>query len=229
MTGKQLSDDHRAILAKLFQIPKLTDQDIAFILDIDQRTAHRRRIEFAETGALRKHRDVSKNAEKLKPQHLEKLVEWHKTQPDALLGDMQEFLRTQCGLEISLPTISRQIRKSYGGMFLRDGVSARRRLKKQRQAEGRSLVTGMQQQQQPGHGIGNRIANKSGNGHGGSNDESKGEMKGDGANSRGDNSNLHSSASNYVADRVPGPMPYHDQRQLAPPDLLLLQGLQEPQ
>jgi hypothetical protein len=170
---------------------------------------------------------------------VQKLVEWHKSQPDALLGDMQEFLRTQCGLEISIPTISRQIRKSYGGMFLREGVSARRRLKKQREAEGRSLVTGtqhqqQQQQQQPGHGNGNGIVNKSGSGHGGKNVENNSDSSNSSNSSSNsgadDNGNLHGRPGTYVADQMPRPMPYHDQHQLAPPDLLLLQHtLQEPQ
>jgi PHS family inorganic phosphate transporter-like MFS transporter len=71
MTGKQLSDDHRAILAKLLQIPKLNNHEIAYVLNIDERTVRRRRYEFEATGEIRKHKDVSKNAEKLKPQHLE--------------------------------------------------------------------------------------------------------------------------------------------------------------
>jgi PHS family inorganic phosphate transporter-like MFS transporter len=71
MTGKQLSDDHRAILAKLLQIPKLNNHEIAYVLNIDERTVRRRRYEFEATGEIKKHKDVSKNAEKLKPQHLE--------------------------------------------------------------------------------------------------------------------------------------------------------------
>ncbi len=159
---------------------------------------------------------------------IQKLVEWHKSHPDALLGDMQDFLRAQCGLEISLPTISRQIRKSYGGTFLREGVSARRRLKRQREAEGRPFAA--ETQQQSGHGGGDRngISNNSGNGHG----DSNGETNSDGTSSSGggNNSNLHAVPDNYAVDQIPGPMPYHDQHQLAPPpDLLLLQGLQEAQ
>jgi PHS family inorganic phosphate transporter-like MFS transporter len=72
-------------------------------------------------------------------------VEWHKDHPDALLDDMQLFLRTQCGLEVSLPTISRQIRRAYGGTFLRNGRCARIRSRKQREAEGRSIALELQQ------------------------------------------------------------------------------------
>ncbi|KAK4128338.1 MFS general substrate transporter [Parathielavia appendiculata] len=145
MTGKQLSEDHRAILAKLLQIPKLNNHDIAFVLNVDERTVRRRRYEFEATGQIKKHKDVSKNAEKLKPHHLEKLVEWHKDHPDALLDDMQLFLRTQCGLEVSVPTISRQMRKAYGGNFLRTGRCARIRSRRQREAEGRSIAVELQQ------------------------------------------------------------------------------------
>lgn len=70
MTGKRLSDDRRQILAKLLQIEKLTNHDIAFVLNVDERTIRRRRYEFATTGSLAKARDVSKNAEKLKDEHL---------------------------------------------------------------------------------------------------------------------------------------------------------------
>lgn len=171
MTGKQLSDDHRAILSKLLQIPKLTNREISWVLGVDDRTVRRRRIEFEATGEIKKHKDVSKNAEKLKPQHMEvplpdissyirpscqlltlccfglqKLVAWHKDHPDALLDDMQMFLRLQCGLEVSRPTISRQIRKAYGGTFRRSGRCARIRSRKQREAEGRSIALELQQQ-----------------------------------------------------------------------------------
>jgi MFS transporter, PHS family, inorganic phosphate transporter len=71
-------------------------------------------------------------------------VEWHKDHPDALLDDMQLFLRTQCGLEVSLPTISRQVRKANGGAFLRSGRCERIRSRKQREAEGRSIALELQ-------------------------------------------------------------------------------------
>lgn len=71
MTGKQLSEDRRAILSRLLQIPKLNNHEIAFVLGVDERTVRRRRYEFQATGEIKKHKDVSKNAEKLKPHHLE--------------------------------------------------------------------------------------------------------------------------------------------------------------
>ena len=74
MTGKQLSDDHRAILSKLLQIPKLTNREISWVLGVDDRTVRRRRQEYEATGEIKKHKDVSKNAEKVKPQHLEVLL-----------------------------------------------------------------------------------------------------------------------------------------------------------
>lgn len=59
---------------------------------------------------------------------------------------MQMFLRLQCGLEVSRPTISRQIRKAYGGTFRRSGRCARIRSRKEREAEGRSIALELQQQ-----------------------------------------------------------------------------------
>lgn len=75
----------------------------------------------------------------------QRLVEWHKDHPDALLDDMRLFLQTQCGLDVSVPTISRQLRKAYGGTFLRAGRTARVRSRKQREAEGRSIAVELQQ------------------------------------------------------------------------------------
>jgi PHS family inorganic phosphate transporter-like MFS transporter len=74
----------------------------------------------------------------------QKLVVWHRDHPDALLDDMQLFLRTQCGLEVSIATISRQLRKAYGGTFLRSGRCARIRSRQQRAAEGRSIALELQ-------------------------------------------------------------------------------------
>jgi PHS family inorganic phosphate transporter-like MFS transporter len=71
MTGKQLNDEQRALLARMFQVKSLKNADISFILNISMKTVQRRRIEYEQTGNLRKHRDVSKNAEKLKPEHLQ--------------------------------------------------------------------------------------------------------------------------------------------------------------
>ncbi|AEO65748.1 uncharacterized protein THITE_161754 [Thermothielavioides terrestris NRRL 8126] len=145
MTGKQLSDDRRAILSRLLQITKLSNREIAWVLGVHERTVQRRRDEFEATGQVKKHKDVSKNAEKLKPQHVERLLEWHKDHPDALLGDMQRFLQTCCGLAVSVPTISRQLRKAYGGRVLASGRGARIRSRKQREAEGRSIALELQQ------------------------------------------------------------------------------------
>lgn len=45
---------------------------------------------------------------------MQKLVEWLKDHDDALLEDCQLFLKRELGLEISLPTISRQLVKATG-------------------------------------------------------------------------------------------------------------------
>ncbi|KAK4197463.1 hypothetical protein QBC40DRAFT_180880 [Triangularia verruculosa] len=139
------SDDHRAILTKLLQIPKLTNHEIAWVMGVDERTVRRRRTEYTQTGQLAKHKDVSKNAEKFKEHHLEKLLAWHKDHPDALLDDMQLFLKTTTGLEVSLPTISRKLKRAYGTMR-RIGRCARIKSRKEREAEGRSIASEIQQQ-----------------------------------------------------------------------------------
>ncbi|KAK0672827.1 hypothetical protein QBC41DRAFT_299210 [Cercophora samala] len=147
MTGKRISDDHRAILSKLLQISKLSNHEIAWVMGVDERTVRRRRAEYTQTGQLSKHKDVSKNAEKFKEHHLEKLLAWHKDHPDALLDDMQLYLKTTTGLEVSLPTISRKLKKSYGTMR-RIGRCARIKSRKEREAEGRSIAAEIQQQTQ---------------------------------------------------------------------------------
>lgn len=75
---------------------------------------------------------------------MQKLVEWHKDHPDALLDDMQLFLKKNCGVDVSVPTISRQLKKAYG-TFRREGRCARIRSRKQREAEGRSIASEIQQ------------------------------------------------------------------------------------
>ncbi|KAL1843151.1 hypothetical protein VTJ49DRAFT_2901 [Mycothermus thermophilus] len=146
MTGKQLNEEQRALLARCFQVKKLTNAEIAFILNVSITTIQRRRIEYEKTGVLKPHRDVSKNAEKLKPHHLEvdlfsqKLVEWHKDHPDALLYDMQLFLRVHCGVNLSTSTISRQFRKAIGVTSRLSGTKARIMSRRRREAEGRSLA-----------------------------------------------------------------------------------------
>ncbi|KAL2269860.1 hypothetical protein VTJ83DRAFT_2044 [Remersonia thermophila] len=146
MTGKQLNEEQRALLARCFQVKKLTNADISFILNISIKTVQRRRIEYQETGLLKPHKDVSKNAEKLKPHHLEKLVEWHQSHPDALLEDMQLFLRVHCGLELSTSTISRQLRKAIGVDSRLSGTKARVKSRRRREAEGRSLAAEIRQE-----------------------------------------------------------------------------------
>ena len=112
---------------------------------------------------------------------------------------MQLFLRTQCGLEVSLPTISRQIRKAYGGTFLRNGRCARIRSRKQREAEGRSIALELQQ----GSG-GDNSSPDNGNGDDNDND---------------DNNNNGGGGGGHQTPAPPGP--YHDQPQLAPLEQIL--------
>jgi MFS transporter, PHS family, inorganic phosphate transporter len=170
MTGKQLTEVQLGILKKLLQIPKLTNQEIAFVFDCDIQTVRRRRREFSATGDLVRHRNVGKNPLKLKPEYLEvcttygpclaicpevrqplcclrrgsfslttatelqKLVEWLGTHEDALLVDCQHFLEKQFDLRLSVPAISRQLKRATGG--LRPNGKARR-ARMERDAEGR--------------------------------------------------------------------------------------------
>ncbi|KAH8895182.1 hypothetical protein GQ53DRAFT_642306 [Thozetella sp. PMI_491] len=141
IAGKRLSDERLQVLERLLQIQKLTNHDIAFALDCDERTVRRRRYQYQQLGKLRhKHPEVAKNAEKLKPKHLEKLQEWLKDNENVLLDDMQEFLRRECGLEVSVSTISRQLKRASGNSTKRQhGAKARLKLKLERHAEGREL------------------------------------------------------------------------------------------
>jgi hypothetical protein len=69
--GNRLSLDHREILEKLLQIEKLSNTEVAWVLNCDARTIRRRRLQFAQTGSIDIKKDVSMNAEKFKPHHLE--------------------------------------------------------------------------------------------------------------------------------------------------------------
>lgn len=137
----------------------------------------------------------------------QKLLEWHKEHADALLEDMQLFLRTQCGLEVSLPTISRKIRKAYGGTLLRSGRCARIRSRRQREAEGRSIALELQQQ-----GCGRDNHNN--------NDDSHGKSDGIG--------NGDSDSSGHSAGQTPAPELYRTQQQLVPLEQILQPQEQRP-
>lgn len=114
---------------------------------------------------------------------------------------MQLFLKTQCGLEVSLPTISRQVRKAYGGTFLRTGRCARIRSRKQREAEGRSIALELQQNPS-GESNNSQSADQTA-----TPDSFPGQQQEDGV-------------SPGIQTAAPGGI-YHDQRQLAPLDQIL--------
>ncbi|KAK3956441.1 hypothetical protein QBC32DRAFT_138092 [Pseudoneurospora amorphoporcata] len=112
MTGKRFTEDQRVLLERMLTLKdKLSNHDIAFILGFDERTIRRRRYEFEANGKIAPPPDVSKNAEKLKAENLEKLVEWLKDNDDALIEDMQKFLKEACDCNVSKATISRQLNK----------------------------------------------------------------------------------------------------------------------
>ncbi|KAK3487345.1 hypothetical protein B0T13DRAFT_113654 [Neurospora crassa] len=112
MTGKRFTEDQRVLLERMLTLrDKLSNHDIAFILGFDERTIRRRRYEFEANGRIAPPPDVSKNAEKLKAENLEKLVEWLKYNDDALIEDMQKFLKEACDCNVSRATISRQLKK----------------------------------------------------------------------------------------------------------------------
>ncbi|KAK1757604.1 hypothetical protein QBC47DRAFT_376474 [Echria macrotheca] len=126
MTGRPLNGFQLDILKRLFQVPKLTTPDIAFILQVRDRTIQRRRDEFKTTGDLRKKKAVGKNAEKLKPEYLEKLIEWLETHDEAQLDECQEFLRQEFEVDISTATISRRLKKATGKKRPHGGKRAHR-------------------------------------------------------------------------------------------------------
>lgn len=64
---------------------------------------------------------------------------------------MQLFLETECNLKVSVPTISRGLRKLYGTPR-REGRSARIKSRKQRQAEGRTIASELRQNEVPNGG-----------------------------------------------------------------------------
>jgi len=66
---------------------------------------------------------------------------------------MQLFLETECNLKVSVPTISRGLRKMYGTPR-REGRSARIKSRKQRQAEGRTIAAELRQNEGPNGGSG---------------------------------------------------------------------------
>ncbi|KAH6625985.1 hypothetical protein B0J18DRAFT_464041 [Chaetomium sp. MPI-SDFR-AT-0129] len=97
--------------------PEVHNEEIAFVLNVNQRTVRRRQYEFAVIGELKTPEDVNKNAAKLTLEHLERVIKWHETRPVALLEAMQLFLQTQCGVGVSIFTVSRQTRKADGSVF----------------------------------------------------------------------------------------------------------------
>lgn len=68
--SRRLDKAEKSVLVHLLQTPKLTNGDIAKIIDVDERTISRRRKQLRTLGHLSPERNV-KGAEKLRPWHLE--------------------------------------------------------------------------------------------------------------------------------------------------------------
>lgn len=68
--SRRLDKSEKNVLVHLLQAPKLTNGDIARIIDVDERTISRRRKQLRTLGHLSPERNV-KGAEKLRPWHLE--------------------------------------------------------------------------------------------------------------------------------------------------------------
>lgn len=68
--SRRLDKSEKNVLVHLLQAPKLTNGDIAKIIDVDERTISRRRKQLRTLGHLSPERNV-KGAEKLRPWHLE--------------------------------------------------------------------------------------------------------------------------------------------------------------
>ncbi|KAK3396511.1 hypothetical protein B0T20DRAFT_273569 [Sordaria brevicollis] len=113
MTGKRFTEEQRLILERMLTLKdKLKNHEIAFIMGFDERTIRRRRYEYEANGKIAPPPDVSKNAEKLKPETLQKLLDWLKDNDHAIIEDMQKFLKEACNCNVSRATISRQLKKA---------------------------------------------------------------------------------------------------------------------
>lgn len=123
--SRRLDKNEKNVLLHLLQAPKLTNNDIARIIDVDERTVSRRRKQLRTLGHLSPERN-SKGAEKLRPWHLERVVALLDEDNDLQLKDCQDFLRREFDLHVTLSTISRQLKRANHARATRPGYKATR-------------------------------------------------------------------------------------------------------
>lgn len=141
--SRRLDKNEKNVLLHLLQAPKLTNNDIARILDVDERTVSRRRKQLRTLGHLSPERN-SKGAEKLRPWHLARVIALLDQDNDLQLKDCQDFLAAEFDLHVTLSTISRQLKRANHPRATRPGYKATR---PDLQADGEEQQVGAQQQQ----------------------------------------------------------------------------------
>ncbi|ROV86901.1 hypothetical protein VMCG_10880 [Cytospora schulzeri] len=123
--SRRLDKDEKNVLVHLLQAPKLTNGDIARILNVDERTITRRRKQLNTLGHLSPERNV-KGAEKLHEWQLEKVITLLEEQPDLQLKDIQDFLQKEYDLKVTVSTISRQLSRANKARATRPGYKGKR-------------------------------------------------------------------------------------------------------
>ncbi|KUI61803.1 hypothetical protein VP1G_08937 [Cytospora mali] len=123
--SRRLDKDEKNVLVHLLQAPKLTNGDIARILNVDERTITRRRKQLNTLGHLSPERNV-KGAEKLHEWQLEKVIALLEEQPDLQLKSIQEFLQKEYDLKVTVSTISRQLSRANKARATRPGYKGKR-------------------------------------------------------------------------------------------------------
>ncbi|ROV88206.1 hypothetical protein VPNG_10316 [Cytospora leucostoma] len=123
--SRRLDKDEKNVLVHLLQAPKLTNGDIARILNVDERTITRRRKQLNTLGHLSPERNV-KGAEKLHEWQLEKVIALLEEQPDLQLKNIQDFLLKEYDLKVTVSTISRQLSRANKARATRPGYKGKR-------------------------------------------------------------------------------------------------------
>ncbi|KAJ4404226.1 hypothetical protein N0V82_010530 [Gnomoniopsis sp. IMI 355080] len=118
--SRRLDKSEKNVLVHLLQAPKLTNGDIAKIIDVDERTISRRRKQLRTLGHLSPERNV-KGAQKLMPWHLEKIIALLEENDDFQLKDVQDFLQKEFDLHVTVSTISRQLSRAGHARARRPG------------------------------------------------------------------------------------------------------------
>ncbi|KAF3765978.1 hypothetical protein M406DRAFT_351260 [Cryphonectria parasitica EP155] len=158
--ARRLDQAEKNVLVHLLQAPKLTNGDIAKIIDVDERTVSRRRRQLRTLGHLSPEKNF-KGAEKLRPWHLEererdrvglplpqRIIALLAENNDLHLKDVQEFLKKEFDLHVTVSTISRQLSRANHARARRPGYKTTRPdLQDEAEAEAQAQVQAQAQQQ----------------------------------------------------------------------------------